>query len=171
VWNHVEGFIELQVDDICHSFLVHWCIHSIIEGHQTDQTSLHPWWSCAGCLKSPPLSSICFNVASRTICSMIVLGTEVGLTVLEFPGSSLPMFLKREWFFPFSSHWGFTCQPRLVHMLIYSIMDLWALVICKRRLENKLLSVVGYFDSSYCCADGELLSFLCTAPLVLVTGH
>ena len=35
--DHVKGRAEVQVDDIHHPSPIHWCRHSIVEGHQIGQ--------------------------------------------------------------------------------------------------------------------------------------
>ena len=38
MWDHIEGFAWVQIDDISCSSFVHWCCHSIIGGHQVGET-------------------------------------------------------------------------------------------------------------------------------------
>ena len=54
VADHVKGLREVQIDDIHSSSLAHWCSHSIVEKPLGRSGRTCPWWSHAGCLKSPP---------------------------------------------------------------------------------------------------------------------
>jgi len=40
VGNCVRGLTEVQIEDIHSSCLVHWCSHSIIDGHKVGQAGL-----------------------------------------------------------------------------------------------------------------------------------
>lgn len=64
--------------------------YSTIEGHQIGQPSMKPFWQ--PWINS--LSCMCLNMASRRIHSTTFPGTDVKLTALFFPGSSLLSILK-----------------------------------------------------------------------------
>ena len=50
MWDHIKGFAEIQVDYFCCPLFVHQRHHRIPPDWWS---SICPWWSCAGCHKSP----------------------------------------------------------------------------------------------------------------------
>ena len=52
---HVKDLTEVQIDDICCSYLAHWCSYSIKKRTTLDWSSrICSWWSHAGSPISPP---------------------------------------------------------------------------------------------------------------------
>ncbi|XP_046765531.1 uncharacterized protein LOC124417648 [Gallus gallus] len=92
VGDSVKGFAEVWVDYINSPSLTHQTGHSIVEGLvrlvKQDLPFVNPCW--LGLI--PRLSRTCRVISLKTICSIIFPGTQVRLTGLQFPGSSLQPF-------------------------------------------------------------------------------
>lgn len=93
VWELVKSLTKVKIHDISCSSLIHQCSHSIVEGPGLVRRYLSLMKLCYLSLISS-LSFICLDVASRRICCMISLGTEVRLSGRSFPGSFFLHFLK-----------------------------------------------------------------------------
>ena len=111
-WDDVKHFAQVQVDDVSCSFFICWCCNSIIKGHQVCQA-----WLALGETTLVTTNCLififdCLSRASRKICSMILPGTEVGLTGLWFLGSSFFSLLENGGYIsPFPVSENFTRLP------------------------------------------------------------
>ena len=80
MWGCIKSLTEAKVDAISCSSLIHQNSHSIIEGYKVGQACFSLGETLLAVSNPTTVSSMCLDIASRKICSIIIPGTEVRLT-------------------------------------------------------------------------------------------
>lgn len=100
IHDSVECLALVHVDDLSCPFLIHQCSNLVAEGHSFFRHDFHtgnPCWP----LPANSLFAMSLNVIFRRTFFMTLPSTDVRLTGLQFPGSSLFPFIQKGVLFHF----------------------------------------------------------------------